>query len=82
MVEQDVVWPHDLAVDIPNGRLYWVDSKRHTLETVTTAGKDRRVLYRFNGGCGFHCVFGAFNGSISLEPLVFIAAQTGPCRKH
>ncbi|XP_070183011.1 low-density lipoprotein receptor-related protein 1-like [Littorina saxatilis] len=49
LVEKDIVWPHDLAVDVPNKRLYWVDSKLRTVETITTAGKDRRVLWRFDG---------------------------------
>ncbi|KAL8579462.1 hypothetical protein ACOMHN_026827 [Nucella lapillus] len=49
LVEKDVVWVSDIAVDVPNARLYWVDSKLHTLETVTTSGKDRRLLYRFSG---------------------------------
>ena len=49
LVKKDVVWPHDIVVDIPNQRLYWVDSKLHTLETITTSGKDRRILNRFSG---------------------------------
>ncbi|XP_076445601.1 prolow-density lipoprotein receptor-related protein 1-like [Babylonia areolata] len=49
VVEREVAWVSDMAVDVPNSRLYWVDSKLHTLETVTTAGKDRRVLYKFTG---------------------------------
>ena len=44
LVKKDVVWPHNIVVDIPNQRLYWVDSKLHTLETITTSGKDRRIL--------------------------------------
>lgn len=37
-------WPNGIALDWPNGRLYWVDAKAQTIESVTIAGKDRRVV--------------------------------------
>jgi hypothetical protein len=49
VVEQGLAWPYDIAVDVNAKRIYWVDSKKHTLETVSTNGNDRRVLHQFAG---------------------------------
>jgi Low-density lipoprotein receptor repeat class B len=40
----DLIWPNGITLDLPNGRMYWVDAKIKKLETATIAGKDRRVL--------------------------------------
>lgn len=37
-------WPNGISLDWPNGRLYWVDAKAQTIESVTIDGKDRRVV--------------------------------------
>lgn len=41
-----VVWPNGLALDWPNGRIYWTDAKGSTIESATISGKDRRVVLR------------------------------------
>lgn len=44
----DVEWPNGLALDWPNGRIYWVDARAQTIESATITGKDRRkVLENF-----------------------------------
>ena len=37
-------WPNGVTLDWPNDRLYWVDAKRQTIESVTVKGNDRRVI--------------------------------------
>ena len=44
----EMSWPLDVVVDPHEGRVYWIDSKLHTLETVSVTGKDRRVLHKFS----------------------------------
>ena len=41
---EKVGWPNGIALDWANGRLYWVDALKHTIESVDIAGKDRRVI--------------------------------------
>lgn len=44
----DVAWPNGIALDWPNGRIYWVDAQAKTIESATITGKDRRkVLENF-----------------------------------
>lgn len=40
----DVIWPNGLALDWPNGRIYWVDAKHRTIESATITGADRRKV--------------------------------------
>lgn len=40
----NVVWPNGLALDWPNGRIYWVDAKHQTIESATIFGSDRRKV--------------------------------------
>jgi hypothetical protein len=40
----NVMWPNGLALDWPNGRIYWVDAQAHTIESATIEGKDRRIV--------------------------------------
>jgi hypothetical protein len=40
----DVKWPNGLTIDWPSRRLYWVDGFKHTIESVTIEGKDRRQI--------------------------------------
>jgi hypothetical protein len=49
IVKEDITWPNGLAIDYPNGRLYWADTKKKTIETVDLHGKDRHVVIQFNG---------------------------------
>ena len=43
---EKVGWPNGIALDWPNGRLYWVDALEHTIQSVNMAGKDRRVIIK------------------------------------
>ena len=38
LINQDIEWPAGLAIDHPNRRLYWTDTKKRTIETVTIDG--------------------------------------------
>ena len=49
LIARNLVLPSDLAVDIANQRLYWLDSKLGALESCTTAGKNRKMLKQFYG---------------------------------
>uniref|UniRef100_S4RJE1 Uncharacterized protein n=1 Tax=Petromyzon marinus TaxID=7757 RepID=S4RJE1_PETMA len=41
IVTHDIQWPNGIALDLANRRLYWVDSKLHTLSSVDMSGQDR-----------------------------------------
>lgn len=40
----NVEWPNGLALDWPNGRIYWVDARLQVIETATITGADRRTV--------------------------------------
>ena len=42
-VTKDLHWPNGLTIDKPNKRLYWVDAKLRTIESIRLDGTDRRV---------------------------------------
>lgn len=44
LVSKELEWPNGLALDWPNERLYWVDAKRLTIESVRLDGSDRRKV--------------------------------------
>lgn len=41
----NVKWPNGLALDWPNGRIYWTDAKDPIIESATISGKDRRTIH-------------------------------------
>ena len=41
---ENMKWPNGITLDWPNGRLYWVDAKLGTIESVAINGNDRRVI--------------------------------------
>ncbi|KAI4466638.1 vitellogenin receptor-like protein-related-related [Holotrichia oblita] len=43
-VTDNIRWPNGLTIDYPNERLYWVDAKHQTLESIALSGADRRVI--------------------------------------
>ncbi|XP_043487916.1 vitellogenin receptor isoform X1 [Polistes fuscatus] len=43
-VKDDIDWPGGLAIDDPNGRLYWVDAKLQKIESIRLDGRDRRTI--------------------------------------
>ncbi|XP_023813767.1 low-density lipoprotein receptor isoform X1 [Oryzias latipes] len=44
LVTDSIVWPNGITLDLLNQRLYWVDSKLHTLSSVDVQGGGRRTL--------------------------------------
>lgn len=43
-VSNNIRWPNGLTIDYPNQRLYWVDAKFSTIESILLDGTDRRVI--------------------------------------
>ncbi|XP_070837779.1 low density lipoprotein receptor a [Chaetodon trifascialis] len=44
LVTDNIVWPNGITLDLLNQRLYWVDSKLHTLSSIDVQGGGRRTL--------------------------------------
>ncbi|XP_064296620.1 LOW QUALITY PROTEIN: low-density lipoprotein receptor-like, partial [Phalacrocorax carbo] len=44
LVTEGVEWPNGIALDLPSQRLYWVDSRLHTLSSVDVDGGRRRTV--------------------------------------
>uniref|UniRef100_A0A671Q2F2 Low-density lipoprotein receptor-like n=1 Tax=Sinocyclocheilus anshuiensis TaxID=1608454 RepID=A0A671Q2F2_9TELE len=44
LVTDDIAWPNGITLDVLNGRLYWVDSKLHTLSSIGVNGDGRHTL--------------------------------------
>ncbi|XP_049834004.1 vitellogenin receptor-like [Schistocerca gregaria] len=42
----EVQWPNGIAIDLGNQRLYWVDAKLQTIESVALDGSDRRIILK------------------------------------
>lgn len=40
----DVQWPNGITLDWPNGRIYWVDAKTGTIESIKITGKNHRIV--------------------------------------
>lgn len=43
-VTKDIKWPNGLTIDYPNQRLYWVDAKLSTIESILLDGTGRRII--------------------------------------
>lgn len=48
LVNEDIIWPNGIAIDYPNSRIYWVDTKKQTVETSDMEGQDRHVVRQFD----------------------------------
>jgi sugar lactone lactonase YvrE len=48
VVKDNIIWPNGITIDYPNSRIYWVDTKKQTIETVDMQGGDRHVVRQFN----------------------------------
>ncbi|KAK2833874.1 hypothetical protein Q5P01_017763 [Channa striata] len=44
LVTDGIVWPNGITLDLLNQRLYWVDSKLHSLSSIDVQGGNRRTL--------------------------------------
>ncbi|RXG68937.1 Low-density lipoprotein receptor, partial [Armadillidium vulgare] len=44
IVTKDIRWPNGITVDFVLRKLYWVDSKKHTISSCNFDGSDRRVV--------------------------------------
>ena len=52
IVSTNLTWPNDLAIDFKQQRLYWVDAKLDSLQSVDFHGNNRHFHYEilFNNG--------------------------------
>lgn len=48
LVSANLMWPHGIAIDYPNQRLYWTDLKKRSIESTETNGRLRRTIYSFH----------------------------------
>lgn len=44
LVTEDIQWPNGITLDLSGGRLYWVDSKLHSISTVDVNGGNRKTV--------------------------------------
>uniref|UniRef100_A0A673HGQ8 Low-density lipoprotein receptor-like n=1 Tax=Sinocyclocheilus rhinocerous TaxID=307959 RepID=A0A673HGQ8_9TELE len=44
LVTEHIAWPSGVTLDVMSGRLYWVDSKLHTLSSIGVNGDRRHTL--------------------------------------
>ncbi|XP_048800560.1 low-density lipoprotein receptor-related protein 8 isoform X1 [Lagopus muta] len=44
LVSDNIEWPNGITLDLLNQRLYWVDSKLHSLSCIDFNGSNRKVL--------------------------------------
>ncbi|XP_078526622.1 low-density lipoprotein receptor-related protein 8 [Lissotriton helveticus] len=44
LVSETIEWPNGITLDLLNQRLYWVDSKLHTLSSIDCNGSNRKLL--------------------------------------
>ncbi|XP_067877192.1 low density lipoprotein receptor a isoform X3 [Heterodontus francisci] len=44
LVTAGIEWPNGITLDLVNQRLYWVDSRLHTLSSIGVAGDNRKTL--------------------------------------
>lgn len=57
LVSKDLLWPLGIAVDHANERIYWTDTKAHTVETSDFDGNDRKVVHIFTSKLRFYAFF-------------------------
>ncbi|XP_020647235.2 low-density lipoprotein receptor [Pogona vitticeps] len=44
LVTEGIQWPNGIALDLVNQRLYWVDSKYHSVSSISVNGRNRKTI--------------------------------------
>uniref|UniRef100_A0A8C6AKR6 Low density lipoprotein receptor n=1 Tax=Monodon monoceros TaxID=40151 RepID=A0A8C6AKR6_MONMO len=44
LVTEDIQWPNGITLDLSSGRLYWVDSKLHSISSIDVTGGNRKTI--------------------------------------
>ncbi|CAK6445500.1 unnamed protein product [Pipistrellus nathusii] len=44
LVTEDIQWPNGITLDLSSDRLYWVDSKLHSISSIDVTGRHRKTI--------------------------------------